>query len=453
MTSKKNESIPKTLPSQFWIKAGSLLTDAKSDILTDQFVGIKNGKIEKIVCENAFEKSGSSLCVDATDYIVIPGLINAHTHSAMGFFRGFGSDAPVPGQDQSMIETFLFPAERALTPDLVEKLSYSYIVQGLKSGVTTFFDHYYFIESVGKAFQRIGARAFLAETIADIGGAFPSIDTWNRAKKGIEHWPFDVEKISPMIGPHATDTISPKVFKEISEFARQTKLPVHMHCSQTEGERSRLLKSTKKSPVQFACDMGLLGENTLAVHLVSATQDDLNIIKQSGSTAVYCPTSQVQYEKSADIAAWNQTQLKFAIATDCAASNDANDPLNECKIADVLLRHLSQNKQSLTGEKLLSCIMDIPAAAAGKKDLLGTLRPGAYADCVFVKKGIELAPFDRLKNNLIFSNGSAFVEHVMINGKWVIYNRNLATANEAELVAEYASSVLEIQSLAGLVKS
>src|SRR5690606_5782278 len=157
-------------------------------------------------------------------------------------------------------------------------------------------------------------------------------------------------------------------------------------------------------PAAFAHEMGLLGEHTLAVHLISADEKDLKIVKESGATAVYCPTSQVQYEKSADIAAWMNHGLKFAIATDCAASNDANDPLNECKIADVLLRHMSHNNQRFTIDQLLESVMSTPAAAADRSGKLGSLTVGSYADCVFVRKGLDLAPFDRIKNSLIFSN-------------------------------------------------
>ncbi|MEZ4743282.1 MAG: amidohydrolase family protein [Bdellovibrionota bacterium] len=148
--------------------------------------------------------------VDGNGYLVIPGLINAHTHAAMGFFRDLGH------QRQSMIESFLFPAEKSLYPELIEPLTWSFIYGSLLSGVTCIVDHYYFSKGVGTALEKIGMRGVLGETVADIGGAFPGEDSLNRALEDLESWNFS-ERIKPAIAPHAADTVSDKLLKKLSK--------------------------------------------------------------------------------------------------------------------------------------------------------------------------------------------------------------------------------------------
>ncbi len=383
---------------------------------------------------------------DASGFIVIPGLFNCHTHVAMGFFRGLGHGK------SDMIESFLFPAEKSLTPELLEPLSYSYIFDGLRAGVTSFADHYYFSAGIGQAFERFGVRGWIGETVADLGGAFPHVSSWDRARRLIETSKFG-PLIRHVVAPHATDTVSPALLKSCADYARAHGLPLHMHLSQTNGERERVIKRDGMSPVLAAQKAGALGPQTLAVHLTSASKEDLRIIKDSGTTIGYCPTSTIIYDRLAPIQQFYDLNIPLAIGTDCAASNDAADILSELKIAAIIARHHGISGASVNPESLLAMSTTIPAQVLGVSHKLGTLEAGKWADMVFMQTSLSSLPSDEPLANVIWSMGSRDVTHVMVNGRWRIWQRKLADISETDLQQAYQTSVREIRKRSGLKAS
>ncbi len=384
--------------------------------------------------------------INAAGFVVIPGLFNAHTHVAMGFFRGLGHGKT------DMIESFLFPAEKSLTPELLEPLAYSYIFDGLRAGVTAFADHYYFSEGIGRAFERIGVRGWIGETVADLGGAFPGVTSWERARKLIEASKFGA-LIRHVVAPHAADTVSPSLLKNCADYARANHLPLHMHLSQTKGEHDRVQGRDGFSPVQAAHKAGALGPQTLAVHLTSASALDLEIIKQEGATIGYCPTSTIIYDRLAPIKTFYDLNIPLAIGTDCAASNDAADTLAELKTAAIIARHHGISGQSVSPDALLAMSTTIPAHVLGVGDRLGTLEAGKFADMVFLRTSLSSEPMDEPLANVIWSMGSRDVAHVMVQGRWRLWHGDLAQTSEDDLRQAYQDSVREIRRRAGLGSS
>ena len=355
-------------------------------VLTDGAVVVQDGQVVAVgPTESIKSQYANELFIDASDHILMPGLFNAHTHVAMGFFRGLGH-----GKEE-MIERFLFPAERRLTPELLEPLSYSYILDGLRAGVTSFVDHYYFSAGIGRAFETFGVRGWLGETVADLGGAFPGRESWDRSRALIKSGNFS-SRISHVIAPHATDTVSPELLREIATFASQNDLPLHMHLSQTTGERQRVKSRDGMSPTEAASRAGALGPKSLVVHLTSASETDLSLIEKSGATIGYCPTSTIIYEHLAPIDGFYRHRIPLAIGTDCAASNDSADVLGELKIAGILGRHHQIPSELNSPDHLLAMATTIPARVLGRERDLGTLEPGKKADLVAMKRGLSALP-------------------------------------------------------------
>jgi 5-methylthioadenosine/S-adenosylhomocysteine deaminase len=374
---------------------------------------------------------------DGRGYWAMPGLINAHTHVAMGFFRGLGQ-----GRDQ-MIESFFFPAEKALTSELLEPLSYSYIYAGLRAGVTTFGDHYYHIEGVGKALDRFGVRGVIGETVADLGGAFPGRGGWTAMEKLLRKWPFS-SRITPAICPHAADTVSPELLKELAQYAKKNALPLHMHLSQTAGERARVLAREGVSPVRYAAACGALSDQTLAVHLVSVDDADIGILKAHGTTAGLSPASQILYEKLAPIEAFMAKDLPLALGTDCAASNDDADMLAEMRLLSLLAKMVGAPSESFEAETILNVGTSQGARALGLSSRVGTLAPGMEADIVFLEEDLGSIPAPRPHVNLLFSMGSRQVRHVMVGGRWVLWDRVPTLVSPAQLKDDYLAAAGEI---------
>jgi len=415
------------------------LISPEGTLKTNQAIVIKDDLIHDINDLTKIKQLYENITpAPSDDYLAIPGLINAHTHAPLAYLRGIGHGK------KNMIEDLFFQTECKLTPELLEPLSYSYIIDGLRSGVTCFGDHYYFIEGVAQALERIGVRGMLGECVGDIGTALPGDDRWDKARKGIEDWDFS-SRIKPLVAPHAMDTVSEKLLKEMGLYARRNNLPLHFHLSQTNNEKVFVEKHHQCTPTELAHRCNLLSPNTLAVHLINATASDIELLKASETNVGFCPSSQVIYEHIAPLDSFASQNLPLCVATDCAASCDGADLISELKIAGLFARHFKCPDEYLTPKQLFNTVTSNPAKAFGIQKEIGSLEKGKQADIVFVKKDIIMEPIEDILTNLIYSQGSRSVEHVMVAGEWVLWNRELVKASETDLKAGFLAAVKEIK--------
>ncbi|MFK8137949.1 MAG: amidohydrolase family protein [Bdellovibrionales bacterium] len=399
-------------------------------LLKSCYIYIKNGWIENIF---DVDPNLDVQVIDVSDYIVFPGLSNNHTHCAMNFLRGYTHGSA------TMIGDIFFKTEKQLDEQLVESLSFPYLISGLRSGVTHFSDHYYFHHGTAKAMEKLGVRGHLGQWVGDLGGAFPASVDWNSLKKEIESWNYS-SRVRPILCPHASDTVSKKLGKELSDFAKVNDLNLHFHLSQRKEEVEFAKQQYDQTPVEVAKEMGWLTPKSLAVHLLYSNFEDQKILFDSGVFIGSCPNSQIIYDSIAPIEKyWGKN--KFLLGTDCAASNDQGDMLNELS---TLAKFLLDRKV-----KSPSLYKDIIATASSNaSDFYGTpmgeLKPGMYADLVLVKKSIELLPIIDISASLLFAMGSQFVEHVMVDGKWVLLDREPVNIEMLDIKNSYLDSVSKI---------
>ena len=424
------------LPDEFILKSASIICSSKKTYKKAD-IHIKGSKIECVANDISFEHIKQ---INVEDFLICPGLINSHTHSAMGFFRDLGHGK------KEMIESFLFPAEKSLSSELLKPLSYSYIFGALKSGTTFINDHYYMSDGIAKACETLGIRAGIGETIADLGGAFPETATFENARQKIDNWAY-TDKIIPVLAPHATDTVSEAAATKTCQYATKNNIPIHMHLSQTSGEVERTLKRTGKRPVEWAHDVGLLGSNTLGVHLVSINDSDINYLEKTNVTGVVCPSSQIIYETLAPISKLKESKIKLAIATDCAASNDSADILPEVKFASLLDKYLGESK--IDHSYWFDSITSTPASALGLDKKIGSIAPGMEADLTFFQKTLDVLPISSEVENLLFSQSSANVKHVMIAGNFVLLDGKPTKISVEEMKEQYIEATKEIKRRCG----
>jgi len=370
--------------------------------------------------------------IDCRGYVVTPGFINSHSHCAMGFFRDLAHNK------KNIIEDLFFPVESKLNLEITEPLSYSYIYSGLRSGVTCFVDHYYFSSSVAKALKKFGLKGVVGETTADLGGAFPSNSLWQKVKQQLEGWTFGPD-IIPAVCPHAMDTVSENLLKGMADFAKANNLPLHMHLSQTKNEYNKIKSQHKISPVKLADNCGAITENALLVHLLHVEDEDLNILSDRGATIGFCPASQIIYEQLAPIAKFKQKQIPIALGTDCAGSNDTSDILAEMRLAALLFQ--DRIKRQVDFDDIFNMVTTIPAQVLGLKQQ-GDLKKGYFADLVFLKQELDTLPVTHLLTNLIFSQGTQNVEHVMVNGEWVLFKKQPVKVPLEECKFEYLQAIV-----------
>ncbi len=405
--------------------------------LEHQAIVCIDGVIKKICPLDYATKHFSSFkLINLSNKIILPSFVNSHTHVAMGFFRGFGHGK------KTLIEKFLFPAEKNLSAELIKPLCYSYIAAGIKSGVSFFNDHYYFSKKVAEALDDFGVRGAVGETIADLGGAFPtSKKDFAKIKKAIENWPFS-KKIIPLLAPHAADTVSPELMRDIAEFAEKLDLPIHLHLSQTLGERTRVFKKHKISPVMLALKNNLLGPKTLAVHLISADKKDFEILKKTKTYIGFCPSSQIIYEHLAPIEHFSLSQT--CLGTDAAACNDSGDIMSELNLAALLLR--DRSKKSVDSKKVLNMVWENPYRFLGLEKSFGKIAEGFSADFAFLETDISVEPFsDQFLQNILYTFKSRHVSDVMVAGEFILKDYVLTKIDEKTARSDYLEAVSEIQ--------
>jgi 5-methylthioadenosine/S-adenosylhomocysteine deaminase len=221
-----------------------------------------------------------------------------------------------------------------------------------------------------------------------------------------------------------------------------------MHLSQTKGELERTLKRTGKRPVEWADKQGLLSQNTLAVHLVSVDDSDISILEKSGCLGVVCPSSQIIYESLAPISKLKSSKMKLSVATDCAASNDAADLISEIKFSSLMDKEFGSS--SIDHSYWFNSVTSHPAKALGLEDTIGKISDGMAADFVFYRQSLETLPISNLVPNLIFSQSSSNVEHVMIDGQFVLFNKNPLKISTSDMEEAFLEATKEIKKRCGL---
>jgi 5-methylthioadenosine/S-adenosylhomocysteine deaminase len=429
----------------------TLIVDGETAPLTENALLLREGQVVDYgKSQELKQRYPGANQLSLPGHLVAPGLINSHTHASMGFFRGLAHVAAPPGtSQQTMIESFFYPAEKALTPDMIEPLAYSYLVDAIRSGVTCVADAYFYVQGVAAACDRLGMRAFVGEHIADLGGPIPAgLKHWQQTAKKIENWSFS-DRIRPMVYAHAADTVSLPLLRELGDFARQHALPFHMHLSQSEGEWQRVKSRAGVSPVVYAEQAGVLGPNSLLVHLVSADRDDWQRLKDHGATAVICPISEMIYERLPDLRALIDQKIPYCLATDAPASNDGADLLREMRMFSLLLKDRGLSRSDYAAGRMLATVTSQPAQAYGLPTI-GRLEPGYRADLVCFQADLGCLPMARPLETLLYSMGSRHVRHVMVDGEWVLWDRKLTKVNEDDLQSAYLSACERIHKIAGL---
>lgn len=405
------------------LRGATLLRGAYLDSIDRSLVIIEDQKILYVgqIDDKPNELTGAML-IDVSDFVIHPGLINSHTHAAMSFFRGLAH------HQHQMIERLFFPVEKSLQKEWMACLAMPYLIAGLKSGTTMFVDHYYFSDAVATAVDKLGVRGVVGETLMDLEGPFAHPDALLNAKKLIDSGAYQ-GRVSPAIAPHASNTCSEKLLKEAAKLSKDRNLPLHLHLAQSSHEEKTVLARCGVSPVEHAKKCGLLTDRTLAVHLIKASLDDFKTLKEDQTLVVICPSSQIIYEHLVDLRLLKASGVDFALATDCAASNDGADLWQEAKVAALFFK---DRELDWTVDEAIASVTTTPLKTLKQDSSLGTIDAGKSADMVFVRKDLSCLPMNDLKANLIYSPMSSFVEHVMVEGEWILFDRKSTRICEHE---------------------
>ncbi len=355
--------------------------------------------------------------IDCSSKLVMPGLVNAHTHAAMTLLRGISDNKEL----QAWLEEDIFPAENNMGPEEVYIGSLLGCVEMLESGTTTFNDMYAEMDEVGRAVDRTGIRAVLGRGLMDMDGNRD--ERMDEALELIKRFE-DHERIETNIAPHSIYTASEQLLKESKEASEILDKKFHIHVSETEKENEESLDENGFTPVQYLNNLGLVSEDLIAAHGVHLTEEDIEILVDANASLVHNPSANLKLGSGiAEIPQLLDKGLNVALGTDGVASNNNLNLFEEMKIASIL--HKRESPEDLDEQEVLDMATINGAKALGLEDKIGSVELDKKADLLVIDlERPEMNPIHGkrgLISNLVYSF-SGNVEKVIVSGDLVVEN-------------------------------
>jgi 5-methylthioadenosine/S-adenosylhomocysteine deaminase len=424
---------------------GMILTMNPEDQKLDPgYVAIKEDRIIDVgPMTNLFSLDHSKKIINALGGIVMPGLINAHTHAAMTCFRGMADDLPL----MTWLNNHIFPAEAKLNHEQVFFGSLLACAEMILSGTTCFSDMYLFEDAVAMAAQNSGIRAVVGEVLYD----FPS-PNYGPIDKGFEYTEMLIEKwkddplVTIAVEPHSPYLCSPELLAKASTIASDNNIPIIMHLSETKSEVKQIQKSYGKTPVRHLADLGVLTPNLLACHCVVLTEEDIDLLYQFDVKIAHNPESNMKLASGiAPIPKLLEKGVCVGIGTDGCASNNNLDMFLEMDTAAKIHKVNTGDPTVMDAKTVLKlCTID-SARALGLSDSIGSLEPGKKADLIVIDtKKPHLTPLYNPESHLVYAAKGSDVASVIINGNIVMEDgklNNMDIENVMENVRRIADEI------------
>ena len=414
------------------VAGGTIVTmDANRRVIENGAVAVAQDKI--VAVDSAAEiskKYSSKQIINARGKVVIPGLINTHTHVPMTLFRGISDDLDL----QEWLTKYIFPAEaKNVSEPFVRAGTQLGLAEMIRGGTTTFCDMYYFEDAVADETFRAGVRGVLGETVIQ----FPVADNKTPAEalvyseKYINKWKNN-PLIVPAIAPHAPYTVSTEDLIKIKKLSDKTGAPVIIHVAETQREVNDITKQYGARPVTYLAKIGFLNDRTIAAHVIYANDEELDILKNSGVGIAHNPQSNMKLASGvAPVPQMLLKDLPVGLGTDGAASNNDLDLWEEMDTAAKLHKVSTGDPKALSAAQAFEMATIRGARALHLDKITGSLEAGKRADIVIVDfDSLHQTPYYNIYSALVYTTKSADVRTVIINGKIVMRDRNLLTLDE-----------------------
>ncbi len=378
--------------------------------------------------------------IDAKGAIVMPGLINGHTHGAMTLFRGLADDLPL----KKWLFEKIFPAEsKHLTPETVYWGALLGCLEMIGSGATTIVDGYFFQDSTVRALHEAGLRALAAQGVIDFPapGVSEPRENLKMGREFIERWLGFSELITPGMFCHSALTCSEKTLQGAWEISGEFDLPLQIHLSETAEEVGEIIKATGKRPVHYLDQLGLLDEHLIAAHAVHLEDDEIARLKERGVKVVHVPESNMKLGSGvARISEMVGEGMVIGLGTDGCSSNNNLDLFSEMDTAAKLSKLYEKDPTSLNAETVLKMATTWGAAVMGLEKKIGTLEKGKKADIIVVDlQSPHLCPLYDPFSALVYAANGDDVRDVIVNGKVLMKNREFLTLDATEIMERVRS--------------
>lgn len=387
--------------------------------------------------------------IDCGGKVVMPGLINAHTHAPMTLLRGLADDLRL----DVWLMGYMMPVEREfVSPDFVRLGTQLACVELIRNGITCFADMYYFEEQVARATSEIGLRALCSQTVLK----FPTPDAQSyeeslaEAREFIQRWK-DHPLIVPSVAPHSPYTCTEEILRATSELAVEFDVPLHTHLAETETEVENSRAENGMPVIPYAKKNNIFDAKVLAAHCVHIDEGEIRTLHHHSAGVAHCPSSNLKLASgAAPVSEMLAIGLNVGIGTDGPASNNDLDMFEEIRLAAFLAKGITGDPTTVPASTALAMATRLGARAMHMDQWVGTLEAGKRADLIVVDVAtLHNAPrFHRDKVNiysqLAYATQSTDVQSVMVNGQWLMRDRELLTLDYTELITqagEYAHRI------------
>ena len=406
-------------------------------VLEDHALVIKNGEIlDLLPLEAALQRYAACTIENLPEHVLIPGLVNTHTHAAKTLFRGIADDMPL----KIWLEEWIWPLEnRWVSTEMVRDGTLLACAEMLLSGVTTFNDMYFFPEAAAEAVDQSGIRASLGILAFEVPtpyglGADDYLNRGLATRDALRNHP----RLSFMLAPHAPYTVSDATFEKIASLSAQTGLGIHIHVHETQHEVDDSLRQYGLRPLERLDHLGILGPQTLAVHAVALNDKDIALMSHNNMHVAHCPAANLKLGSGiARTAAIHKAGINIGIGTDGAAGNNRLDLLSEMRLAALLAKGTERDPSLFPAHSLIYMATLGGARALGLQEQIGSLTIGKRADlCAIALDNLATAPVFDPASHIINAAGREHVTHVWVNGDCVVKKKHLEKISHAEIYAK-----------------
>jgi len=406
-----------------------LTLDAKGTIHTPGAVTIEGATIRAV---GPPPSTPAGEVVDLRGCVLLPGLVNTHTHTPMWVFRGLTEDVP----RGEWLTGRLLPLERRLGPDELRSGALAGCLELIENGVTTIADRYGHMDAVATAVETSGLRAVVGHSLFDRSAEADLA----RSEALVERFGTDPARSRVWAGlaPHATDSCGPELLRRVRRLADRTGARVFIHLAQSEEEVATVAAREATGCAGYLDALGLLGPEVVVAHATYLSDAEADLVGARRTAVAHCPSSNAKLEgRVAPIARMRRAGAVVGLGTDAACCNNGMDLFDEMKIAGLLNKVATDDPAALPALDILRAATSEAARALGIDHLVGTLEPGKRADVIAVRtRGAHLRPWHDPVANLVYAARGSDVTAVFVDGRPLLRERRLVELDAERILAD-----------------
>lgn len=414
----------------------SITADARASILHNHDIVINGNRIEAVQPTGMVDSSHFQRVIEADGLLAMPGLINNHAHVPMVIFRGLAEDVAI----EKWFNDYMWPLESNLQAEDVYWGMQLGLAEMIRAGVTSVADHYFFMDEAAKAVEKAGTRALLGWAIFSSSG-MPMVERtgefvrqWNGAANG---------RIRGIMAPHAPYTCDDDYLRANVKMAKKLGVGIHIHVSEEMRQTRASLEKRGITPIQVLEKTGVFDVSTILAHVCGALPEDMPILARAGAGIAHAPKTYLKMAMgTAPVVEFRRHGIPVGLATDGAVSNNTMDIFESLRLMAMTQKQEAHSPEVMTIPEALFVATRESARVFGQPDDLGTLEAGALADVILLDlNGLHHQPLHSVTASLVYNALSSDVQTVIVDGQVIMYNRQLLTLDEGEIVAQVSASM------------